>query len=418
MLPERVTQLLSAYVDGELSARERRAVSRLLRKSAEARAMLHQMKQDSMVLRKLPRKKTQLDLSGSVMGTISLRNLQLPKIENPVPLSPRGSASRRRPLWLKVSAAALLLCAVGLASYFVVSLVLDGPGAQNTGPHSTNPDDPRRGHGQGLPDVPPPVITVLHEPENSTPAKDGSDRKDERLTLGLLKPPAFVTPVPRLMQILTLRDLEQTARLNQLTEELSQDDASRLDLFCLTDTSRALDRVQAVFKANNVTLRIDPYAQARMKQKLKTNLAIYSEELSPEELAAILQQLAADDKKPGHGNFDKLTVNPTTPADLARALGGEADFFQQPERTGPLGVDLTQDVSSKTGSHIVQALTGKGTRRPTANMPPDPNTPRQAVLVPYSAKPEGLFQEIRNLVDSRKGWRPGAVQVLWVLWNN
>jgi hypothetical protein len=40
------------------------------------------------------------------------------------------------------------------------------------------------------------------------------------------------------------------------------------------------------------------------------------------------------------------------------------------------------------------------------------------VLVPYSAKPEGLFQEIRNLVDSRKGWRPEAVQVLWVLWNN
>lgn len=414
MLPERVTQLLSGYVDGELSARERRAVGRLLRKSPEARAMLHQMKQDSMVLRKLPRKKTQLDLSGSVMGTISLRNLQLPKIENPLPPKP---AIRRRPLWLKVTAAALLLCTVGLASYVVVSFVLNGSGAQNTGSEPpTHPDDPRHRPGHTEPDQPPPAITVLHEPENNPAAKNG--RHDERLTLGLIRTPAFVTPTPRLMQILPLRDLEQTVRVHQLTQELKKDDASRFDLFCLTDTTRALDRVQAVFKANNVTLRIDPYAQARMKQRLKTNLAIYSEELTPAELTAILQQLAADDKKAGNGNFDKLTVNPTTPADLAKALGGEAGFFQQPERTGPLGVDLSQDVSSKTGSHIVQALTGKGTPRPTANVPPDPNTPRQAVLVPYSAKPEGLFQEIRNLVDSRKGWRPEAIQVLWVLWNN
>ncbi|MBL8796214.1 MAG: zf-HC2 domain-containing protein, partial [Planctomycetia bacterium] len=394
MLPERVTQLLTAYVDGELSARERRAVGRLLRKSPEARAMLHQMKQDSMVLRKLPRKKTQLDLSGSVMGTISLRNIQLPKIENPVPLSPKPVV-RRRPFWLKVTAAAVLLCAVGLASYFVVSFVLHGSG-HATAPEPTNPDDPRHRQGNSEADVPAPVITVLHEPEGSPVGKN--DRNDERLRLGHIRPPAFVQSTPRLMQILPLRDLEQTSRLNALTQEFSQDDATRLDLFCLTDTSRALERLQAVFKANNVNLRIDGYAQARMKQKLKTNLAIYSEELTPEELAALLHQLATDDKKPGNGNFDKLTVTPTTPPELARVLGGEPGFFQQPERTGPLGVDLTQDVSSKTGSHIVQALTGKGTRRPTANTAPDPNTPRQAVLVPYSAKPEGLFQEIRNLV--------------------
>lgn len=418
MLPERVTQLLSAYVDGELSARERRAVGRLLRKSAEARAMLHQMKQDSMVLRKLPRKKTQLDLSGSVMGTISLRNLQLPKIENPLPLLPPKPPVRRRPLWFKITAAALVLCAVGLASYFVVSLVLNGSNSQHTGPESpTHPDDQRQRLGATEPDQPPPAITVLHEPDTNPAPKHGV-RNDDRQSLGLVKLPAFLAPAPRLMQILQLRDLEQSVAAQRLAEDLKKDEASRLDLFCLTDTTRALDRLQAVFKANNVALRIDPYAQARMKQKLRTNLAIYSEDLTPEELAGILHQLAAEDKKAANGNFDKLTVNPTTPAELARALGGDASFFQQPERTGPLGVDLSQDVSSKTGSHIVQALTGKGTPRPTANMAYDPATPRQAVLVPYSAKPEGLFQEIRNLVDSRKGWRPDAIQVLWVFWNN
>ena len=37
---ERVSELLSAYVDGELTQRQRRAVLRLLRQSPEARAQL------------------------------------------------------------------------------------------------------------------------------------------------------------------------------------------------------------------------------------------------------------------------------------------------------------------------------------------------------------------------------------------
>ena len=42
MLPERYNQLLTAYVDGELSTRQRKAVSRLLHKSAEARLLRHE----------------------------------------------------------------------------------------------------------------------------------------------------------------------------------------------------------------------------------------------------------------------------------------------------------------------------------------------------------------------------------------
>src|SRR5262249_52732453 len=103
MLPERITQLLSAYVDGELSARERRNVTRILRKSNEARQLLHKLKQDSMILRKLPRKKTQLDLTESAMGTISLRGIKLPEIPTaPPPAHFAGLPKPRRPAWMKI----------------------------------------------------------------------------------------------------------------------------------------------------------------------------------------------------------------------------------------------------------------------------------------------------------------------------
>src|ERR1700722_15837592 len=106
MLPERLTQLLTAYIDGELSSRQRKAVTRLLRKSPEARKLLQEMQQDSMVLRKMPRKKIKQDLSRTLPGTIEPRGLKLPAPPpSPVAAGPRAAV----PLWVVLVAAAVLL---------------------------------------------------------------------------------------------------------------------------------------------------------------------------------------------------------------------------------------------------------------------------------------------------------------------
>ena len=55
MLPDRDRQLLSAFVDGELSSRQRRHVERLLRRSGEARTLLRRLQEDARELRHLPR---------------------------------------------------------------------------------------------------------------------------------------------------------------------------------------------------------------------------------------------------------------------------------------------------------------------------------------------------------------------------
>lgn len=137
MLPERVTQLLTAYIDGELSSRQRRAIGRLLRKSPEARKLLDKMQQDSMILRHLPRKKVRPDLSKTVMTTLDLRGIKLPPAP-PLSAMPGVAANRarKRAKLFKVVAAALLLAAIGVGSYFAFSLTAPAP----TPPRSTSAD--------------------------------------------------------------------------------------------------------------------------------------------------------------------------------------------------------------------------------------------------------------------------------------
>jgi anti-sigma factor RsiW len=117
MLNERVTQLLTAYIDGELSSRKRRAVDRLLRKSPEARNLLNKMQQDSMILRHLPRKKMRADMSKTVLTTLDLRGIKLP----PAPPMLLPSLRPRVSRWPKVVGAVLLLVAIATGSYFFFS---------------------------------------------------------------------------------------------------------------------------------------------------------------------------------------------------------------------------------------------------------------------------------------------------------
>jgi anti-sigma factor RsiW len=114
MLPERLTQLLTAYIDGELSSRQRKAVTRLLRKSPEARKLLEEMQQDSMILRGLPRKKMKTDLSQTLPGTIEMRGLKLPTPPRPAAAGPRPVV----PIWAALLVGAILLGGLGVGTFF------------------------------------------------------------------------------------------------------------------------------------------------------------------------------------------------------------------------------------------------------------------------------------------------------------
>src|SRR5437868_7421574 len=102
MLSERHSQLLTAYLDRELSARERKAVFRLLRRSPEARALLRQMQQDARALGQLPARKLPADFPLKVVRTIAERGLRPGGLRPPI--RPRGI-----PAWAGLAAAAAVL---------------------------------------------------------------------------------------------------------------------------------------------------------------------------------------------------------------------------------------------------------------------------------------------------------------------
>jgi len=71
MLSDSRCQLLTAFVDGELDARQRQAVERLVKQSPEARSFLARLEKDSNELKGLPRRKAPDTLPDGVMKTIS-----------------------------------------------------------------------------------------------------------------------------------------------------------------------------------------------------------------------------------------------------------------------------------------------------------------------------------------------------------
>ena len=100
MLPERYRELLTAYVDGVLSARQRRHALRLLRRSAEARRLLQRLQSDSDALIHLPKPHLDRDLSEPVLKKIAaarpLPIHRLRRSRRPAPTRP-GSAPPRPP---------------------------------------------------------------------------------------------------------------------------------------------------------------------------------------------------------------------------------------------------------------------------------------------------------------------------------
>src|SRR5262245_17876057 len=120
MLSDRMRQLLTAYVDGELPPRHREAAARLLEQSAEARAFVKHLESDSAALRRLPRRQLQPEFTDKV-----LRSIHNPgsHIASPPKVS-RLTKAPVYPAWIGLASAAAVLFIVGVGStlyYYAVS---------------------------------------------------------------------------------------------------------------------------------------------------------------------------------------------------------------------------------------------------------------------------------------------------------
>jgi negative regulator of sigma E activity len=434
MLNKRVRQLISAYIDGELSARKRRAVHRLIQSDPEARALYQQMKADSYYLHGLPRVSLPQDFSKRVLTKIQEKGIQ------PRPATTVGS-------WGRLAVAAMVLLAIGLASYCYFAGILGQP--QTGEPNGTIVQKERQPSKLNAP-APPPQAPKddandnpdeLREPEPIETARDKPTAKPKAPLVPFppenpkaippgdefaapeslpFRPEANIRIEKPRLSVYLLRELDQAANHRRLQDELRYDSFYRLELFCL-DSQRALERVQAIFRSHNLRLSSDAEAQSRLAARTRTDFLLYADDLEPEELASILRQLGSEDKKLASvrlqdGVFGRLVLNPLRQRDLASQLGVDAGLVSPEPKTAPLGVDIRKPVSETTAEQVAELA---GQPRPGANVAARSlRTAYLCVNYPLSRGRPGAAQaSLTQFLEARPQARPGTLQVLLILQN-
>jgi hypothetical protein len=423
MLSDQVCRLLTAYVDGELSAPQQQAVLQLLQGSAEARELLHKLQQDAEQLRQLPRHGLGPNFASQVLRAADERlgqPLRRPVRRVPMEISP----------WLGLAGAAAVLLVVGAASYFYFAAAVPKPDAggaianddtargdallANAASRPATDDRPK---AELLPAPRPEQIVQGSEssPAPTQPAQEVAVQENPLDSiLAIPNPKMELFPEiadPKLALILSLAQLDQSQPQKELAEELQKDKAYRLEMTC-QEGGKAIDRLKAAFQAHGIRLVIDQLAQDRLKLKLRTNYALYVENITREELTKILRRLGAEDSKAKpRRQFDKVVLQRMTGEDyheVAKLLGVEVKVLQASRSD----LDLSKPLSKTTAEQVEKVLK-EG--RPASIKPGE----RLAVVVPYNpVRPRSPSPQIRQFLDGRGVRQADSLQLVLVLRGN
>lgn len=438
MLPAHVQELLTAAVDGELSPAERRLVDKVLRESEEARKLHGQLIADAERLRKLPPAVPAEDLAANVLGVINERGMKPTPL--PMPRRPRPAWNASTLLtWVSLSSAAGVLIAISIGSYLYFAASQQGrtDAGQNVAKNAPaapadepakkidQPSKPVVDEGLAIEigprprEVPDAVVAVpkvrepellpdprIHQPDNLITSPAYPDM-----------PPVLIDVKVRLPLLLPLHDLDQEYPRKKLAEELKRDEVVHIDLFC-KESGRGAEVIQAALRARGHQVLVDAAALERLKKKQKTELVFYTESLTTAEIAALLEQLGADDKKagvkkPGDAQFDKFMLAPFQPADLgllARLLGVAPAQLKMPKSKPPAALDPRKRLEGSTAAHLVTTL-------PKPAAPSSANAPKLTLLVsafPANANPQAS-KEIKSFLEKRGERRAGTVPLMLIL---
>jgi hypothetical protein len=434
MLPDRIGEVLTAFVDGELSPRRRKAVERLLERSAEARALCAQLQQTAALVRRLPPRTAGRDLSGPVLSTIAERRLHPAR---------RARLARQPvfPAWVGLATAAAVLFIVTVSSFLYFSAtpepdargrdvargkqtakstngqVGDHPSvAADEHPRTTPVPNP---HGDSL--TPQPEKVVQQKPRKPGPKPPAVPPPDDALTSPQNPDPKLeVFEAIKLHSALKvpLHSLNEPRSRRRLRDTLKTAAAYRVELTCLPNGG-AFKSVKRLLEGQGVRLLVDHLAKVRLKDhSLRTDYVLYCECLTAEELARFVEQLAVRDVRAEsqRHQFTELVVEELGKEDHARLsalLGVDPTLLQPPAAKGPLDVDVRKPISDATADELARRLAGQGGARPDGKAATD----RHAVALacnPVRRSPASSTQ-VKQFLAGRKARRPGAVQVLLIL---
>jgi hypothetical protein len=423
MTPANLRELLTAAVDGELSPPERKTAERLLRESVAARVLFDQLKADAARLKKLPRVTAPADLTDNVMSVITDRAM------SPTPLPPTRMPARKfnwgsLPIWANVVTAAGVLVTISLGSYLYFAASQKWAGNQNPGvaklppvpesglTNAADPPAPRDNSTDRDPSVVNVAVAPRPGPEIGPAPREVLDPRVETAPIRDVMPEIepFLPDKIRLSQLFRMDELPGDADAGKkLLSAIKKDELIRLDLFCQA-TPRALEQVVAALKARGVSAVTDHFANDRLRKNVPTELMIFTEVLTPDEVAQLIADLAAADKKAGAGEFDTLVAAPFLGEDLVKL----AKLLGVPNITAKLpkakeGVDIRRPLPEGTAQHVANTLSGVGSGSAKGG--------KSAVVVAYSpvnGNPTAS-REIKQFLDRRGERKPDAKPLMLVL---
>lgn len=430
MMPADQTELITAAVDGTLSATELRAFRKLLEASAEARALYAKLKSDRDRVRALPRVAPPADLQAKILAKIAAAT--------PVPVVPVTPARprryvepnrRRTSLWAPIAAAACLLFGVTAISFAYFNHQSKATAA------AKNPYADALPATQDSPvAVPSPATAPI-----AIPSPDAAARLDVSPVPPIAHPrpapeaiaiapeprpvvPNFfaarpLPPIPpldfikvRVPFLRTVAEFDRDDTRQELTDELGRDVPFRLDLF-VRDTARGAEVFQNAAKAAGLTVYVDATTLDRLKKKQVTSVAVYTESLTAAELTDLFAKLSAEDTKYSPRVCDSLHVTPVIGSDekeLKQLLGVDVGLFKRVSGAG-YGERGDKPVSANTIESVSKSLNG------TAPKSGDPT----AVLLtwhPTTGRTNPMqSKEVAQYKEKRGPRKPNAVPAIIVI---
>lgn len=434
-MTEDLLRLITAAVDGELRPAEARRLKRVFARSASARNLYRKLKADARRLRALPKVSPPPDLRTRIMARVAeVYPPARPADAPPAPLAepattpvPRPVLASRRALrpWVPAAVAASVLVGVTTASFLFFSdqkPTARGKGTRPSDPESAMwlPDD-----GAPRPSVPIPVdrghVAVVPHPRPVEPGGAADDRQVAPEPRAVKPDLIAFPPIPvtrfdlvevRVPFLKALAEFDREDARQQFTEELSRDQAFRVDVFT-RDPNRGVAAFKAAAKASGVVLLADETAGEKIRRQQAGGAVVYTESLTAAEVTTLVENLAREDAKYSPRLFDQLHAVPASGADgqdLKTIFGVDPGLFKRAagERNGK-APDPSKPIGAGTADQVAKAVAGQGKRAEKSavllawNLPP-------ARQVPQTASAE-LKQYL-----ARRGPRPAeAVPVLIVI---
>jgi hypothetical protein len=365
MLSDQGTELLTAFVDGELSQRQRKAVMRVLHKSSEAREFLRQLQENAHKVKQLPRRKVEPSLVDAVMQAIAEGKSQTKQ-----PAAPSVVRRRRWLPYLSAAMAASLL--VGVISIFAWKAFKDQQEQKGGGGTVVKSGD-KKPERKPTPDPEP-------APPRSNPLLG---QIVEGTFAGAAKLP--VADGPFVASFAALQPAKG-AKLADFGRIINRNPAVHLDI-TVKSNSVAMDRLKDALKYRGITLITDQSAAKSLagKNQAKVEYLVYAENLSADELTKLMSELSQSYVIPGTKNQKN------------------AESPYQKVTVAPIAQDEKQKVAKLLGVDPA-TLEPKGKNGKSEEK-------RMAVVLPTAAGSQPSA-EVRQFVNQRRQPTPGAVQVL------